>query len=136
MFLDIFFTKVKKMDYNKIIVVLVIILALVVAGGFLFVFNSGSNNAPAVNNTTTNTSQSVSVEQVNTEEVSSSDSSGSSGSSTHIVLGEDGYYFRVDDSGNILETLGPSKKYYPNGYDGKSPVSYPNAEPANRYINK
>lgn len=98
--------------------------------------NSGSNNAPAVNNSTTNASQNISVEQVNTEEVASSDSSGSSRSSTHVIIGEDGCYYRVDDSGNILESLGPSKKYYPNGYGGKDPVSYPNAEPANRYIKK
>ena len=63
------------MDYNKIIIALVISLAIVAAGGLLFAFNSGSNNAPAVNNNTTNTSQSVSVEQVNSEEVASSDSS-------------------------------------------------------------
>ncbi len=126
----------EKMDYNKIIIVLAIILVIVAAGGLLFVLNSGSNNAPAVNNSTTNASQNISVEQVNTEEVASSDSSGSSRSSTHVIIGEDGCYYRVDDSGNILESLGPSKKYYPNGYGGKDPVSYPNAEPANRYIKK
>lgn len=124
------------MDYNKIIIVLAIILVIVAAGGLLFVLNSGSNNAPAVNNSTTNASQNISVEQVNTEEVASSDSSDSSRSSTHVIIGEDGCYYRVDDSGNILESLGPSKKYYPNGYGGKDPVSYPNAEPANRYIKK
>ena len=124
------------MDYNKISIVLAIILVIVAAGGLLFVLNSGSNNAPAVNNSTTNASQNISVEQVNTEEVASSDSSGSSRSSTHVIIGEDGCYYRVDDSGNILESLGPSKKYYPNGYGGKDPVSYPNAEPANRYIKK
>lgn len=111
-------------------------MVIVAAGGLLFVLNSGSNNAPAVNNSTTNASQNISVEQVNTEEVASSDSSGSSRSSTHVIIGEDGCYYRVDDSGNILESLGPSKKYYPNGYGGKDPVSYPNAEPANRYIKK
>ena len=124
------------MDYNKIIIVLAIILVIVAAGGLLFVLNSGSNNAPAVNNSTANASQNISVEQVNTEEVASSDSSGSSRSSTHVIIGEDGCYYRVDDSGNILESLGPSKKYYPNGYGGKDPVTYPNAEPANRYIKK
>ena len=124
------------MDYNKIIIVLAIILVIVAAGGLLFVLNSGSNNAPAVNNSTANASQNISVEQVNTEEVASSDSSGSSRSSTHVIIGEDGCYYRVDDSGNILESLGPSKKYYPNGYGGKDPVSYPNADPANRYIKK
>lgn len=63
------------MDYNKIIIVLAIILVIVAAGGLLFVLNSGSNNAPAVNNSTANASQNISVEQVNTEEVASSDSS-------------------------------------------------------------
>lgn len=64
---------------------------------------------------------------------SSSQSSQSSGSSTHTIIGEDGYYYTVDDNGNILETLGQSSKYYPNNPNS---VSYPNAEPANRYINK
>lgn len=53
-----------------------------------------------------------------------------SSSSTHVIMGEDGYYYRVDDNGNILENLGPSSKYYPNG------VYYPDAEPGDRYIDK
>ena len=54
-------------------------------------------------------------------------------SNTHTIMGEDGYYYSVDDNGNILETLGPSQIYYP--YNPNS-VNYPNAEPGNRYINK
>ena len=56
--------------------------------------------------------------------------SSSQSSSTHLIMGEDGYYYTVDDSGNILENLGPSSKYYPNG------VYYPNAEPSSKYIDK
>ena len=54
----------------------------------------------------------------------------SQSSSTHLIMGEDGYYYTVDDNGNILENLGPSSKYYPNG------VYYPNAEPSSKYIDK
>ena len=54
-------------------------------------------------------------------------------SNTHTIMGEDGYYYTVDDNGNILETLGPSQKYYPNNPNS---VNYPNAEPGGRYINK
>ncbi len=54
-------------------------------------------------------------------------------SNTHIVMGEDGYYFIVDDNGNILQNLGPSKKYYPNNPNS---VDYPNAEPSSKYIDK
>ena len=61
---------------------------------------------------------------------SSNDDSGGLSSSTHVIMGEDGYYYRVDDNGNILENLGPSSKYYPNG------VYYPDAEPGDRYIDK
>ena len=56
--------------------------------------------------------------------------SSSQSSSTHLIMGEDGYYYTVDDSGNILENLGPSSKYYPNG------VYYPDAEPSDKYIDK
>ena len=57
----------------------------------------------------------------------------SQSSNIHTVMGEDGYYYNVDDNGNILETLGPSKKYYPNNPNS---VYYPNAESAANYINK
>lgn len=45
-------------------------------------------------------------------------------SNTHVVIGEDGYYALLDDNGNFLENLGPSKKYYPNDPNA---VYYPNA---------
>ena len=122
------------MDYNKIIIILVVALIIVLASGIFFIFN---NNVPAdnVNNTTgnntssSNVSSNITVEKVNTEEVSGQSSS----SNTHLIMGEDGYYFICDDNGNILENLGPSKKHYPNN---PSAVDYPDAEPASRYINK
>ena len=39
----------------------------------------------------------------------------------------------VDDNGNFLENLGPSKQYRPNEPNS---VYYPDAEPANRYVDK
>lgn len=121
------------MDYNKIIIILVVALIIVLASGIFFIYN---NNVPAdnVNNTTgnntssSNVSSNISVEKVNTEEFS-----GQSSSNTHLIMGEDGYYFICDDNGNILENLGPSKKHYPNN---PSAVDYPDAEPAYNYINK
>ena len=53
--------------------------------------------------------------------------------STHVVMGEDGYYALVDDNGNILQNLGPSKQYYP---DNPNAVDYPDAEPMGKYIDK
>ena len=88
------------------------------------------------NYTGNNTTQKLTVKEKVVEATvseSSSQSSLSSGSSTHTIMGEDGYYYTVDDNGNILETLGQSRKYYPNNPNS---VNYPNAEPANRYINK
>ena len=38
-----------------------------------------------------------------------------------------------DDNGNILENLGPSKKYHPNDPNA---VDYPDAEPMGNYIDK
>lgn len=61
------------------------------------------------------------------------ESSSQSQSTTHIVMGEDGYYARIDDNGNILEDLGPSKKYHP---DDPNAVDYPDAEPMWKYIDK
>lgn len=58
-------------------------------------------------------------------------SSSPQASNTHIVIAEDGYYALVDDDGNILEDLGPSKKYYP---DNPNSVYYPDAEPMGNYI--
>lgn len=122
------------MDYNKIIIILVVALIIVLASGIFFIFN---NNVPAsnVNNTTgnntssSNVSSNITVEKVNTEEVSGQSSS----SNTHLIMGEDGYYFICDDNGNILENLGPSKKHYPNN---PSAVDYPDAEPAYNFIKK
>ena len=121
------------MDYNKIIIILVVVLLIVLASGLFFIFNNqGSadnvNNKTANNTSSSNISSNVTVEKVNTEEVS-----GKSSSNTHLIMGEDGYYFICDDNGNILENLGPSKKHYPNN---PSAVDYPDAEPASRYINK
>ena len=63
----------------------------------------------------------------------SAQSSQSGGSSTHTIIGEDGYYYTVDDNGNFLENLGPSKQYRPNEPNS---VYYLDAEPANRYVDK
>jgi ABC-type Na+ efflux pump permease subunit len=63
----------------------------------------------------------------------SAQSSQSGGSSTHTIIGEDGYYYTVDDNGNFLENLGSSKQYRPNEPNS---VYYPDAEPANRYVDK
>jgi hypothetical protein len=60
-------------------------------------------------------------------------SSSGSGSGTHTIMGEDGYYYVIDDNGNFLENLGPSKKYYP---DNPNSVDYPDAEPGSLYIDK
>ena len=60
-------------------------------------------------------------------------SSTDSDSTTHVVMGEDGYYALIDDNGNILEDLGPSKKYHPNDPNA---VDYPDAEPMGNYIDK
>ena len=54
----------------------------------------------------------------------------SSVSSTHTVMGEDGMYYEVDDSGKIIETLGYSQKYYPNNPNS---VNYPDAESGKNY---
>ncbi|WP_296883693.1 hypothetical protein [uncultured Methanobrevibacter sp.] len=88
------------------------------------------------NYTGNNTTQKLTIKEEVTESTvsgGSSQSSQSSGSSTHTIMGEDGYYYNVDDNGNIIETLGQSSKYYPNNPNS---VNYPNAEPANRYIDK
>ena len=92
----------------------------------------GGNENYTGNNTTQKLTVKEKVVEATVSE-SSSQSSQSSGSSTHTIIGEDGYYYTVDDNGNILETLGQSRKYYPNNPNS---VNYPNAEPANRYINK
>lgn len=88
------------------------------------------------NYTGNNTTQKLTIKEEVVEATvsqSSSQTSQSSGSSTHTIMGEDGYYYTVDDNGNILGTLGPSERYYPNNPNS---VNYPNSEPANRYIDK
>lgn len=119
------------MNLNKIIIILVAILAIIACG---LIFTMNSNETPAVN-ATANVSQNVTVEKISTEDASSQQSSGSSGG-RHKIMGEDGYYYIVDDNGNILESLGPSKKHYPNGDRGQSSVEYSDAEPAYKYIDK
>ena len=64
---------------------------------------------------------------------SSSSQSSSQSSNTHTIMGEDGYYYVVDDNGNHIQTLGPSQKYYPNNPNS---VNYPNAESGAKYIDK
>ena len=80
------------------------------------------------NYTGNNTTQKLKIKE-KVVEASVSESSTQS-SSSHLIMGEDGYYYTVDDNGNILENLGPSSKHYPNG------VYYPNAEPSSKYIDK
>jgi len=78
-------------------------------------------------------SQKLTIKEEVVEATHVSDTSVQSGSNTHIVMGEDGYYARIDDNGNILENLGPSKKYYPNDPNA---VDYPDAESMGKYIDK
>ena len=80
-----------------------------------------------------NATHKLTIKEKVVEATVSQSSSQSSGSSTHTIMGEDGYYYIVDDNGNILQSLGPSSKFYPN--DPNS-VYYPDAEPADRYIDK
>ncbi len=77
-----------------------------------------------------NATKKIKIEEKVVEATVDQSSSAPSSSSTHVIIGEDGYYYRVDDNGNILEHLGPSSQYYPNG------VYYPDAEPGDRYIDK
>lgn len=88
---------------------------------------AGNDNYAACNAT-----EKITVEE-NVVEATVSSQDNNQASSTHTIMGEDGYYYVVDDNGNILETLGPSSKHYPNNPNS---VNYPNAEPANRYIDK
>ena len=123
------------MDYNKIIIVLVFLLVVVIAGGVFFIFNNNaSSNNSTINSTNnisipaSNNSSNISVEHVNTE-----DAARQSTSNTHLVMGQDGYYYIMDDNGNILENLGPSKKHYPNN---PAAVDYPDAESAYPYMQR
>lgn len=82
------------------------------------------------NYTANSTSQKLTVKEKVAE---AKTTSSSTASNTHVVIGEDGYYALVDDSGNILKNLGPSKKYYPNNPNARN---YPNAESMGKYIDK
>lgn len=121
-----------KMDLNKIIIILIAVLAIIACG---LIFTMNGHEAPAANSTA-NVSQNVTVEKISAEDESPQQSSSSSSSGTHKIMGEDGYYYIVDDNGNILESLGPSKKHYPNGDRGQSSVEYSDAEPAYKYMDK
>lgn len=85
------------------------------------------------NYTGSNTTQKLTIKEKVVEATSSEQSSTQSSGGSHIIMGEDGYYYTVDDNGNILENLGQSSKHYPNNPNS---VNYPNAEPASRYIDK
>lgn len=85
------------------------------------------------NYTGNHTTQKLTIKKEVVQATVSESSTQSSGSSTHTVLGEDGYYYVVDDNGNILQTLGQSSKYYPNNPNS---VYYPNAESSYKYMNK
>ena len=98
------------------------------AGNYIVAINYGGNG----NYNGCNASEQISIEEdISEAEVTSS--STDSDSNTHVVMGEDGYYALIDDNGNILEDLGPSKKYHPNDPNA---VDYPDAEPMWNYIDK
>ena len=98
------------------------------AGNYIVTLNyAGTGNYKGCN-----ASEQITInEDVAEAEVTSS--STDSDSTTHVVMGEDGYYALIDDNGNILEDLGPSKKYYPNDPNA---VDYHDAEPMWNYIDK
>jgi hypothetical protein len=79
------------------------------------------------------TSQKLTIGELEVVEATVEQSSSESGAGTHTIMGEDGYYYVIDDNGNFLENLGPSKKYYPNNPNS---VDYPNAESGSLYIDK
>ena len=85
------------------------------------------------NYTGNNTTQKLTIKEKVVQDTSSEQSSAQSSGGSHTIMGEDGYYYTVDDNGNILENLGQSSKYYPNNPNS---VNYPDAEPASRYIDK
>ncbi|MBR6023612.1 MAG: hypothetical protein IK044_01445 [Methanobrevibacter sp.] len=108
------------MDYNKIILILAVLLVILLVGGIFVIFNNNASTVNVNDSIANNTSSSIDVEQITTEEASSQ-----SDSNTHLVIAEDGHYYICDDNGKILEKLGPSKKYYPND---PAAVEYPDAE--------
>ena len=96
-------------------------------------YNVTVNFAGNENYTGNNTTMKLTIkEKVAEAKTTSEDTTqqSSSASSSHTVIGEDGIYYEVDDSGKILETLGPSQKYYPNNPNS---VNYPNAESSEHY---
>lgn len=97
-------------------------------GKYIVTVTYGGND----NYTGCNATKKIKIEEKVVEAEPVSSSSGQS-SGTHTIMGEDGYYYKVDDNGNILENLGPSQQYYPNNPNS---VNYPNAESGRSYINK
>lgn len=93
------------MDYNKIIISLVIVFVIVAIGGFLFL-NSSNNTVndvvPAVNNT----SSSVNVEKINTED--STDSS----SSSHQSSDDDSKYVSKEYAQQHMDEWNSGQGYY------------------------
>ena len=73
------------------------------------------------NYTGNNTTQKLTIKE---EVVKAEPASSSTTSNTQVVMGEDGYYALIDENGNFIKNLGPSKKYYPNVPNA---VDYPNA---------
>ena len=80
-----------------------------------------------------NATQKLKIKKEKVVEATVDESSSAGGSGTHTIMGEDGYYYTVDDNGNIKDNLGPSSKYYPNNPNS---VDYPDAEPSSKYIDK
>ena len=98
------------------------------AGNYVATLSYGGNG----NYNGCNASEQITIEE-DIAEAEVTSSSTDSDSTTHVVMGEDGYYALIDDNGNILEDLGPSKKYHPNDPNA---VDYPDAEPMGNYIDK
>ncbi len=98
------------------------------AGNYVVTISYGGND----NYNGCNASEQITIEE-DIAEAEVTSSSTDSDSTTHVVMGEDGYYALIDDNGNILEDLGPSKKYHPNDPNA---VDYPDAEPMGNYIDK
>ena len=98
------------------------------AGNYVVILSYGGNG----DYNGCNAREQITIEE-DIAEAEVTSSSTDSDSTTHVVMGEDGYYALIDDNGNILEDLGPSKKYHPNDPNA---VDYPDAEPMGNYIDK
>ena len=96
-------------------------------------YNVTATYAGNENYTGNNTTQKLTIKEKVIQATLSEQSSTQSSGGSHTIMGEDGYYYTVDDNGNILENLGQSSTYYPNNPNS---VNYPDAEPASRYIDK